>query len=966
MSAEGFLEWLRSIEAKWQARWRESRVFQADPMPGKPKYFITVPYPYSNAPLHIGHGRTYTIGDIVARYKRLKGFNVLYPMAFHITGTPVLAVSEMIARGEERVVNMYKSYIKYYVDDESRVNEILESFKNPLNLAVFFAERIQSDFDALGYSIDWRRRFHTGEPIYNRFVTWQFMKLREKGLITTGDHVVTYCLLHKQPEGEDDIQDADVNPVEVLEYTAVKFHDRERNAYLAAATLRPETIHGAINIWVNPAAKYLELLWRGERIIVSEKAYVKLLHQHPEDEIRIVAEIQGRELVGRRVVSPLGRELIVLPAEFVDPDNATGIVYSEPSDAPYDYVALQELKARREMLKEYGVDPGVVDALEPVRIIEVPGLSDHHAKVAVEKAGITSQLDARLEEVTREVYREQYYSGVMIVDDPVLKGVPVKEAREIVRRRLLEAGQAFTFYELNRKARCRAGGEIIVAKIKGQWFLDYGVKEVKEKVREYIERELTVIPEKYRKAFLDTLEWLDKRPCARKRGIGTPLPWSPEWIIESLSDSTIYMAFYTVVHKIRENEVKPEQLTPEVFDYVFLGLGDPVEVSARTGIPLRVLEEMRSEFTYWYPVDHRHTSIPHISNHLSFYIIHHAVIFPREHWPRIITLNETVIREGAKMSKSKGNVIPLRDIARLYSADLFRLYISWAASLDSVLDWRERDVAVVADSLRRLVELAKTALSTECRNTGLDDPVSTWFIDRFNQLVKAASESIEHMEIREYVQNSLFNVLSLVDKYRDIAGEKYICGVKQVLRDWITVLNPVIPHVTEEIHELMGGKGFLSLSSWPSPREPVNPEVDAAVDNAIMLQEDIREVVSLLKKTPSRIYIIVAPEWKRKVALEALKGGSLKEVVDSMRTTYGLRGREAEIVEVYNYFKKHPNEQVKNVASQLEYSIYKYMAPYYSRRFGVEVEVLWEDEARSKGIPKAERALPLKPSIFIA
>lgn len=85
-----------------------------------------------------------------------------------------------------------------------------------------------------------------------------------------------------------------------------------------------------------------------------------------------------------------------------------------------------------------------------------------------------------------------------------------------------------------------------------------------------------------------------------------------------------------------------------------------------------------------------------------------------------------------------------------------------------------------------------------------------------------------------------------------------------------------------------------------------------------------------------------------------------------MRTTYGLRGREAEIVEVYNYFKKHPNEQVKNVASQLEYSIYKYMAPYYSRRFGVEVEVLWEDEARSKGIPKAERALPLKPSIFIA
>jgi leucyl-tRNA synthetase len=86
-----FLEWLRSIEAKWQKRWREEKVFEPRIDPDKPKYFITVPYPYSNAPLHIGHGRTYTIGDIIARYKRLRGYNVLFPMAFHITGTPIVA-----------------------------------------------------------------------------------------------------------------------------------------------------------------------------------------------------------------------------------------------------------------------------------------------------------------------------------------------------------------------------------------------------------------------------------------------------------------------------------------------------------------------------------------------------------------------------------------------------------------------------------------------------------------------------------------------------------------------------------------------------------------------------------------------------------------------------------------------------------------------------------------------------------
>jgi leucyl-tRNA synthetase len=960
-----FLEWLRSIEAKWQARWRENRIFEANPEPGKPKYFITVPYPYSNAPLHIGHGRTYTIGDIVARYKRLKGYNVLYPMAFHITGTPVLAVSEMISRGDERVVNMYKSYIRYYVGDEGKVNEILESFKNPLNLAVFFAERIQSDFDALGYSIDWRRKFHTGEPIYNKFVTWQYYKLNEKGLITMGDHIVTYCLLHNQPEGEDDIQDADVNPVEILEYTAVKFLEPEWKVYLVAATLRPETIYGVTNLWVNPNVKYLEISFGDEVLIVSEKAYVKLVHQHPEKEIRVLREIPGKGLVGRRVVSPLGKEVIVLPAEFVDPDNATGVVYSEPSDAPYDYVALQELKAKKDVLREYGLNPEIIDSITPIKIIDVPGLSDHHAKIIVEKIGIRSQIDERLEEVSREVYREQYYNGVMIVDDPLVKGLTVKEAREVIRKRLIDSNQAFIFYELNRKAKCRSGGEIIVAKIKGQWFLNYGVKAVKERVKKYIEEELVVIPEKYRKAFLDTVDWLDKRPCARKRGIGTPLPWSPDWIIESLSDSTIYMAFYTIVHKIREYGIKPESLTPELFDYVFLGIGDPVDVSSKTSVPLKALEEMRSEFMYWYPVDHRHTSIPHISNHLSFYIFHHIVIFPREHWPRMITLNETVIREGAKMSKSKGNVIPLRDIARLYSADLFRLYISWAAGLDSVLDWREKEVAIVVDSLKRFVELAENAVRAECRDNVVDDVVSRWFMDKFYQLVSDASNNIEHMEIREYVQNAFFNVLSLIDKYRDIVGDSYLCSIKQVLRDWITVLNPVIPHVTEEINELMGGKGFLSKGSWPTSREARYPEITMAIDNALALQEDIREILGLVKGVPGKIYIIVAPEWKREIAVKTLDGIQLREIMDYMRSRYGLKGREVEIAEVYNYFKKQPNEKVKLISSSTEFNTYMYMVQYYSRKFNVDVEVLWEDDARVKRIPKSEKALPLKPSIYV-
>jgi leucyl-tRNA synthetase len=966
-SREEFLEWLRSIEKKWQEKWREAHVFEASPKSGLPKFFITVPYPYANGPLHIGHGRTYTIGDIIARYKRLRGFNVLFPMAFHITGTPIIAFSEMISRGDEKTVALYREYIGLYVEDESKVDEILESFKNPLNLAVFFAERIQRDFEELGYSIDWRRKFHTGEPIYQKFITWQYYKLAEKGLITRGDHIVTYCLLHQQPEGEDDIQDADVNPVEVLEFTAIKFKLEDTGEYLLAATLRPETLFGAVNLWVNQRAEYIVFEWRGEKYIVSSEALVKLRHQHPEEEFVVIRTVRGSELIGKYAVSPLGQRLVVLPARFVDPDNATGIVYSEPSDAPYDYVALMELKRDPSVLRDYGIDPSIVASIEPIKIIDVPGVEGHHAEEAVKRANIVSQDDPRLEEVTSEVYREQFYRGVMRVENPEFNGLPVREARERLRSKLYAQGLAIPFYELNRKAWCRAKGKIIVAKITGQWFINYNVEWLKEKAREPLLRnELVIFPSKYAKQFLDVLEWLDKRPCARKRGIGTKLPWDPEWIIESLSDSTIYMAFYTIAHIIRERGIKPEMLIPEVFDYVFLGQGDVREVSAKSGIPAEVLEEMRREFTYWYPVDQRHTGIPHISNHLTFYILHHIALFPRKYWPRVISLNETVIREGAKMSKSKGNVIPLRHIVTKYSADLFRLYIAWAAELDSVLDWREAEVSRVLDSLVKFTSIAKQAAEATC--TELEEDLFTkWFKNKFAEIVAKSTAMLENMEIRKYIQHAFFDMLALVDRYRDFEGSRYICGVRSVLKEWITLLNPVIPHLTEEINSWLGGREFLSISSWPGLRA-YEEDLVVLVDNIERVVSDIREVMGLLKKPASRIYIIVAPEWKREIARLVFSGLDLKSVIETMRSKYGLKGREVEIVDAYNTYKKMDKselEKITKTTSKREYEVLVVVREYLKSKLGLSVEVVWEEEARHRSIPRAERALPLKPALFI-
>ncbi len=184
---------------------------------------------------------------------------------------------------------------------------------------------------------------------------------------------------------------------------------------------------------------------------------------------------------------------------------------------------------------------------------------------------------------------------------------------------------------------------------------------------------MKIIPSSYRVNFESTVNWLGMRPCARKRGgLGTRLPWDNEWIIESLSDSTIYMAFYTVARHVKEGEASKvlSELASKVidsngsdedslrkllsfYDYVFLGEGQPPLI-----LP-EVARRAREEFSYWYPpVDQRHSGIDLIGNHLSFFIAHHAAIFPREMWPRSITLNNFVIRNGQKMSRSLGNVLP--------------------------------------------------------------------------------------------------------------------------------------------------------------------------------------------------------------------------------------------------------------------------------------------------------------------
>ncbi len=160
----------QKIEKKWQDKWEESKIFESDPNKNKKKFYITVPYPYVSGPYHIGHGRAYSGGDMFARYWRSRGFNVLFPMAFHITGTPVWSISKGIKRGDKEIIEKTLEDIKVHTKDEKKAKEILKTFKDPWKVVEYFSEKMKEDFKSMGMSIDWRRDFTTGDDIYNRFV----------------------------------------------------------------------------------------------------------------------------------------------------------------------------------------------------------------------------------------------------------------------------------------------------------------------------------------------------------------------------------------------------------------------------------------------------------------------------------------------------------------------------------------------------------------------------------------------------------------------------------------------------------------------------------------------------------------------------------------------------------------------------------------------------------------------------
>jgi len=981
LSTNELRKWFVELTKKWSEIWEKNRVYEADPDKTRPKVYITAAFMYPNGPMHIGHARTYLIADIVARFSRLLGYNVLFPMGFHYTGTPILTMAESIASGDETLIKIMK-------EDYEVPEEALKKMVDPLYLARYFHEISKETMKLFGLSIDWRREFTTVDKEFQSFIHWQFRKLHSKGFIVQGSHPVGWCPKHSMPVGMHDTK-GDVEP-EIGDFVVLFFEAQDGTIY-PAATLRPETVYGVTNLWVNPDEQYVRIeLADGMHWIVGAKAAERLRHQL---DFKVLEYIEGKNLVGIWVRNPAtGEEVPVLPAGFVDAGHATGVVMSVPAHAPYDMAALIDLKrgAYREIIERAKLQ-NFIEAVSPRKIIESPTYPGIPVLEAIERAGVSSQRDKeKLERLTNEIYSEEFTRGHMtpnlaefvVVKDGQLVTIarelsskPVKDAREKISEALVSLGKATIIYEiLNRPVYCRCGTEIVVKLLRGQWFIDYGNPAWKKLALEALNN-IKIIPEEARKQFIDTINWLQRKACARSRGLGVPLPWDKSWIIESLSDSTIYMAFYTVIHKIRQSIKGVDTIDDDFWDYVLLGMGNTSEIAKKLGISTEELESIREEFDYWYPLDWRCSGKDLIPNHLTFFIFNHAAIFPKEKWPRGIIANGWVLVRSKKMSKSERNIIPLFKLIRIYGSDPIRLSLVLGAEVEQDLDFNPDQVDTYISQLKSIYDFIVEAYRKYSQKPSYElTYIDRVYLSTFAATVNEIIEKLKNIRIRDAAVTLFSEALNIVREYLSL-GEVNSSVLLTMLRTFVKLMYPFTPFIAEEIWSQTFGGEMLAKTTLEKIPEPSTTEL-FAYKYVKLIKSSIDEIAKALKKEKvEKVVIYVAPAEQQKLMKKLIDltktGAKLPEIMRRLlsESAPADKGEFAQTIRaLYEVLTTSP-EDIRKLYAYIddEFDILAKSRELIEALAGCPVTILRSDDPNVPDLGGKKRAArPLRPGIYIA
>ena len=784
----------REVEAKWQKIWDEEKAFKTSEDYSRPKYYALVEFPYpSGQGLHVGHPRPYTALDIVARKRRMQGYNVLYPMGWDAFGLPT-------------------------------ENYAIKNHIHPKIVTKNNVERFKSQLHSLGYSFDWDREINTTDPEYYKWTQWIFLKLFKAGLAYKTEMPINWCTSCKVGLANEEV----VNGV--------------------CERCGSEVVRKVKSQWMLKITEYAEKLLEGldtvdyiERVKVSQKNWIGK-SQGAEVDFALTGREDKLRVYTTRPDTLFGATYMVLSPEHPLIDK-----YREEIENWEEVAAYRELASRKsdfertELSKEKtGVQIKGLTATNPVNQKEIPIWISDYVLMTYGTGAIMAvpAHDERDWEFAKKFglpiievvsgssvsVQEAVYSDVasgILVNSGFLDGLSVAEAKEKMISFLEEKkiGRRKTNYKLRDWvfSRQRYWGEpipIVYCEKCGYVPLDESELPLElPEVESYMPTDNGESPLAAMTDWVNTICPCCKGPAKRETDT------MPQW-----AGSSWYYLRYT----------------------------DPHNTQALAS---------KEALEYWLPVDWYNGGMEHTTLHLLYSRFWHRFLYDQkvvpcpEPYQKRTSHGMILGSNGEKMSKSRGNVVNPDDIVRDYGADTLRTYEMFIGAFDLSAIWSEDGVKGCRRFLERVWKLQELLTEGEGYSPELEI--------KMHQTIKKVSGDFESLKYN----TAIAAMMSLInDMYKRNAVTR---GEYKTL---LTLLNPVAPHITEELWQAAGYEGRIYQTAWPEYDEAKT--VESTIEVGVQVNGKMRTTITIPREEAKETVI-----EKAKEALgDRLTGTVVKEI----------------------------------------------------------------------------------------
>ena len=784
------------VEGKWQKVWDDNKAFAATDDYSKPKYYALVEFPYpSGQGLHVGHPRPYTALDIVARKRRMQGYNVLYPMGWDAFGLPT---------------ENYAIKNKIHPKEVTKTN--VARFKNQLH--------------SLGYSFDWDREINTTDPEYYKWTQWIFLKLFKAGLAYKKEMPINWCTSCKVGLANEEVvngvcercgsevvrkvksewmlkitdyADKLIEGLDGVDYiervkvsqknwigrstgAEVDFSVKGKEDKLRIYTTRCDTLFGVTYMVVSPEHpildKYKDEIGNWSDIeAYREQAAKKSDFERSE----LAKDKTGVCIDGLTAINPVnGKEIPIYVSDYVLMSYGTGAIMAVPAHDDRDW----------EFAKKFG--------LPLIQVVAKDG-----EEVDINEAAFTDVA-----------------TGVLINSD-FLNGLEVKDAKEKMIKFLEEKGigQAKTNYKLRDWvfSRQRYWGEpipIVHCDKCGYVPIDESqLPLLLPEVDSYMPTDNGESP------LAAMTDWVNTTcPCCggpAKRETDT----MPQW-----AGSSWYFLRYT----------------------------DPHNTEALAS---------KEALKYWLPVDWYNGGMEHTTLHLLYSRFWHKFLYDQgvvptpEPYQKRTSHGMILGENGEKMSKSRGNVVNPDDIVDVYGADTLRTYEMFIGAFDLAASWSEDGVKGCRRFLDRVWKLQDIVTDEK----GYSKDMET----KMHQVIKKVSNDFENLKYNTAIA-AMMALLNDFYKKGSVTADEF--------KTLLILLNPVAPHITEELWSVKNYGGYVYQQTWPEFDEAKT--VESTVEIAVQINGKTKATLAIGKEDPKDEVIAKAKE----VIAEKLTGNVIKEI----------------------------------------------------------------------------------------